>query len=99
MSLLKEKDAMKHRSSNLRTSQIPAIRVSHAAANKPTRNKPEPNSESNQPFLEDFNMEHCCSAVAVALIASSANVDSMDPRIPRNPHAHPFNAPSCVYLG
>jgi hypothetical protein len=90
---------MNTQSSVHHVSQFPVRRVSYAAAAKVPRNKPESNSESHQPFVEDFNMEHCCSAIAVALIASSANVDSMDPRTPRNPHAHQFNAPSCVYLG
>jgi hypothetical protein len=90
---------MSHRPENRRTTQNPALRITHAGTTQLPKSKHESESESNQPFLEDFNMEHCCSAVTVALLAASANVDSMDPRTPRNPHAHPFNAPSCVYLG
>jgi hypothetical protein len=61
--------------------------------------KPEPKSERNQPFIEDFNMEHCCSGVTAALMAFSASAESPESGKTRNPYAQPMNPPTCVYLG
>jgi hypothetical protein len=90
---------MNDRSLTQRTTQNPVRPLNRQAASTLVKSNPQQNGESHQPFVEDFNMEHCCSAVSVALLAISADSNAMDPRIPRNPHAHPFNAPSCVYLG
>jgi hypothetical protein len=90
---------MNDQSLSRRTNQNPIRPLNRRVASTPINSNQQPNTESHQPFVEDFNMEHCCSAVSVALLAISADSNAMDPRIPRNPHAHPFNAPSCVYLG
>ena len=56
-------------------------------------------SERERPFLEDFNMEHSCSNVTVALKAFSAGSDAGEQARSRNPAALSMNTPSCVYLG
>jgi hypothetical protein len=73
--------------------------------------KPEPKPESRlesrfeskperkRPFIEDFNMEHSCSNVTVALRAFSTTGDSLEQAKSRNPAILTMNAPSCVYLG
>jgi hypothetical protein len=59
----------------------------------------ESTTEKKRPFVEDFNMEHSCSNVTVALIAFSAGSDAGEQARSRNPAALSMNTPSCVYLG
>ena len=61
--------------------------------------RPESLSERKRPFLEDFNMEHSCSNVTVALRAFSAASESGEQARSRNPAALSINTPTCVYLG
>ncbi|HEY1902685.1 MAG TPA: hypothetical protein VGG56_09660 [Terracidiphilus sp.] len=89
---------MNHRSVNRRASQ-----KSPRQADRPEgtgfSTKLESKTERKQPFVEDFNMEHSCGNVAVALIAFSAAADSMESGTSRNQRAYSMNVPSCVYLG
>jgi hypothetical protein len=87
---------MNHRTTNRRGTQNPAQTASRPQGAGFSKTKMETRSERTQPFVEDFNMEHCCSAVTVALIAFSANSDSAESR---NPYTQSMNLPSCVYLG
>jgi hypothetical protein len=61
--------------------------------------RPESRAEKNRPFLEDFNMEHSCSNVTVALRSFSAAGDPGEQAKLRNPAMLSMNTPSCVYLG
>jgi hypothetical protein len=90
---------MNQLSAHRHVSQKPPQPISRRTQPALSTSRPESNAASTQPFVEDFNMEHCGSAVSVGLLAFSADADAMDPRSPRNPHAHALNAPSCVYLG
>ena len=90
---------MNHRSVNRRSTQNslrPAGRPDGAGF---SMNNQESKSESKRPFLEDFNMEHCCSGVTAALRTFAASSDSAEPATSRNAYAHPKNPPTCVYLG
>jgi hypothetical protein len=90
---------MNHRSVNQRSNQNP-LRATHRTDGAIFSNAGlESSSQKRQPFVEDFNMEHSCSNVAVALIAFSVSADSMEAAKSRNPFALPTNSPSCVYLG
>jgi hypothetical protein len=69
------------------------------ATTRGSKTKLESMTESRRPFVEDFNMEHCCSGVTAALMAFSANSDSAEAGASRKAYAYPINPPSCVYLG
>jgi hypothetical protein len=90
---------MNHRSVNRRASQKSPRPADRPEGTGFSKNKLESKTERKQPFLEDFNMEHSCGNVTVALIAFSAAVDSMESGTSRNQHAYSVNVPSCVYLG
>jgi hypothetical protein len=94
---------MKHRSP-IR----PSVEISLKPAGRPdgpvlSISKPESRTESTtekkRPFVEDFNMEHSCTTVTVALIAFSAGSDAGEQAKSRNPAALSMNTPSCIYLG
>jgi len=61
--------------------------------------RPESATAKKRTFVEDFNMEHSCSNVTVALKAFSAGSDAGEQARSRNPAALSMNTPSCVYLG
>jgi hypothetical protein len=61
--------------------------------------RPEFTTEKKRTFVEDFNMEHSCSNVTVALKAFSTGTDAGEQSRSRNPTALSMNTPSCVYLG
>jgi len=99
MSLLKKRVEMNHRSINRRAPQS-----SHRPAARPegtgfSRNTPESSGESQRPFVEDFNMEHSFSGVAVSSMTNSARSNSSESGTPRRGYAEPMNSLSCVYLG
>jgi hypothetical protein len=71
----------------------------HAVAAARTESRPESRSDRKQPFLEDFNMEHSCSNVTVALRAFSASSDPGEQSKSRSINALTMNTPSCIYLG
>jgi hypothetical protein len=74
----------------------------HAGAQvSPVRpeSRPESRSDRKRPFLEDFNMEHSCSNVTVALRAFSVSSDPVEPGKSRSISALSTNTPSCIYLG
>jgi hypothetical protein len=82
---------MNHRSMNRSTAQNPL----QPASSRNPKSRPEPTVAARRPFIEDFNMEHCCSGVTAALMAFSASSDPAEAGTPRKAYA----PPSCVYLG
>jgi hypothetical protein len=56
-------------------------------------------SDTIQPFIEDFNMEHCLSGATVTLIAISAGSDAAESGALRSSYADQMTSLSCVYLG
>lgn len=86
---------MNHRSVNRCATQ----NSTQHSAPRVSKTKLGSNTESRRPFIEDFNMEHCCSGVTAALMAFSANSDSGDASASRTSYLQPINPPSCVYLG
>jgi hypothetical protein len=90
---------MNHRSIDQRSTQNPLKPPSRTDGAIFSQAALESHGQSKQPFLEDFNMEHSCSNLAVALISFSVTAESMEAAKSRNPCALPTNSPSCVYLG
>jgi hypothetical protein len=94
---------MNHRSPIRRNTQIslkPAHRSEGSVFSMATPDSaPESMAERKRPFVEDFNMEHSCSNVTVALRAYSAASDAGEQGRSRNPAALSMNTPSCIYLG
>jgi hypothetical protein len=94
---------MNHRSPIRRSTQISLKPVgrpegSAISVSKP-ESRPESRAERKRPFVEDFNMEHTCSNVTVALMAFSAGSDPGEQARSRNPALLSMNTPSCIYLG
>jgi hypothetical protein len=94
---------MKHRSPIRHSAQISFKNAARPEGAVLTISKPESRletwAEKKRPFLEDFNMEHSCSNVTVALRGFSASSDSGDQAKSRNPAMLSMNTPSCIYLG
>lgn len=61
--------------------------------------RPESSVERKRPFVEDFNIEHSCSSVTVALKAFSAGSEIGEQSKSKNQAALSMNTPTCVYLG
>ena len=99
MSLLKGRDAMNHRSVNRCAPHDSPRPTGRPEGNRISKTKLESKTERKLPFIEDFNMEHCCSGVTAALMAFSAGSDSAEPSASRKTQAHSMNPPTCVYLG
>jgi len=94
---------MKHRSPTRHSAQISLQQASlpegaMLSISRP-QSMPQSSPEGKRPFVEDFNMEHSCSNVTVALRAFSAGSESGEPAKSRNPAVLSMNTPSCVYLG
>jgi hypothetical protein len=94
---------MKHRSPTRHSAQISLKQASRPAGavisiSMPD-SRPEAWAEKQRPFLEDFNMEHSCSNVTVALRAFSAASEPGEQARSRNPAMLSMNTPSCIYLG
>jgi hypothetical protein len=86
---------MNHRSVNRTTAPISLRHSSRPEATPLKDSNLAQRTETKQPFVEDFNMEHCCSGITAALMAFSANTDSAS----GNSHAQLRTPPTCVYLG
>jgi hypothetical protein len=99
MNLLKGRDAMNHRSVNRCATQNAPRPAGRPEGTRISKSKTEPKTETRRTFLEDFNMEHCCTGVSAALMAFSASSDSAEAGASRKAYAHPTNPPSCIYLG
>jgi len=99
MSLLKKRVEMNHRSVNRRVPQNSHRPVGRPEGTGFSRTTPELKGERQRPFVEDFNMEHSYSGVAVSVITNSARSDSADSGTSRGGYADPMNSLSCVYLG
>jgi hypothetical protein len=85
---------MNHRTVNYRSAiKQPVANTGFAQTDTDLR------GERKQPFLEDFNMEHSSSNVAVKLIAFSAAAEAMEAATPRSGYGSSTNLPSCIYLG
>jgi hypothetical protein len=94
---------MKHRSLIRHSAEISFKQAGRPHGAVLSISKPQSMSESRaerkRTFLEDFNMEHSCSNVTVALRAFSASSESGEQAKSRNPAVLSMNTPSCVYLG
>jgi hypothetical protein len=94
---------MKHRSPIRHSAQISLKQAGRLEGAILSNSKPESMPESRagrkRPFVEDFNMEHSCSNVIVALRAFSAGSESGEQAKSRNPALLSMNTPSCIYLG
>lgn len=90
---------MNHRIISRRGPQGPLRQASRMDGAISSLGKLDGKSDRRQAFLEDFNMEHCCSTVTVKLLAFSASADALEQASSRNPYSQPVNSPSCVYLG
>jgi hypothetical protein len=94
---------MNHRSPIRRSSQAllkPAGRPEGPVISIPEpESRPESRTERKRTFVEDFNMEHSCSNVTVALRAFSAGSESGEQAKSRNPALLSMNTPTCIYLG
>jgi hypothetical protein len=94
---------MKHRSPIRHSAQISLQQAGRHEGALLSISKPQSMSESRaerkRTFLEDFNMEHSCSNLTVALRAFSASSESGEQAKSRNPAMLSMNTPSCIYLG
>jgi hypothetical protein len=87
---------MNHRYAHRSATQISPSTNSRPETKSLSKCKTDSKREMNRPFIEDFNMEHSCSAVTVSLIAFS---DSLESATTRNPYTQSASSPTCVYLG
>jgi hypothetical protein len=96
MGILKKREVNNHISARAEQSQHSMRQVA-----RPERASwPKIRAESNgqQPFGDDFNLEHS-SFVSTTMVAFSASSCTAEPASSRSAFAQDFRSPSCVYVG
>ena len=98
MGMLKKREMKNHlavRPEKVQHSMRQVVRAERAGC---SQIRAESSEGNQQPFGEDFNLEHS-SFVSTTVVAFSACASSVEPVAARSSFAPDFRSPSCVYLG
>lgn len=98
MGILKKRELKNHLSVYPEQSQHSMRQVGRPERAVCSKIRTESTRGNQQPFGDDFNLEHS-SYVSTNVVAFSSRPPSVEPAPSRSSFAQDFRSPSCVYVG